>query len=76
MLACVGYLCYVKQEHKMAEESVCTSHFLVLADELIDIILSNKFIDHIDLCRFAQICVRCKEIANYSELWKKKALNR
>ncbi|XP_067032659.1 F-box only protein 21-like isoform X1 [Acropora muricata] len=49
---------------------------LVLADELIDMVLSYSFIDHRDLCRCAKVCKRLNVIATGNELWKKKALSR
>ena len=50
--------------------------FLLLADELIDMVLSYSFIDHKDLCRCAQVCRRFSVIATGDELWKRKALAR
>ncbi|KAK3739307.1 hypothetical protein QZH41_017885, partial [Actinostola sp. cb2023] len=65
-----------KSPKKMADDkSECVS-FIVLADELIDIILSYRFLDHKDLCHFAQVCVRFREVAYYTEIWKKKAAYR
>jgi len=72
MLLPAGFLCFVKS--KMAAGiSDCVSPLLGLADEIIDLILSYSLLDYGDLCHFAQTCVRFREIANYSELWKKKA---
>ena len=52
------------------------SSLLLLADELIDMVLSFSIIDHKDLCRCSQVCRRLNVIATGNELWKKKALSR
>lgn len=49
---------------------------LLLADELIDMVLSYSTIDHKDLCHCSQVCRRLNIIATGNELWKKKALSR
>lgn len=49
---------------------------LLLADELIDMVLSYSTIDYKDLCHCAQVCRRLNIIATGNELWKKKALSR
>ncbi|XP_078362557.1 F-box only protein 21-like [Oculina patagonica] len=49
---------------------------LLLADELIDMVLSYSIIDHKDLCHCSQVCRRLNIIATGNELWKKKALSR
>ncbi|KAK2574066.1 F-box only protein 21 [Acropora cervicornis] len=59
-----------------ASEKTLDITLLVLADELIDIVLSYSFIDHRDLCRCAKVCKRLNVIATGNELWKKKALSR
>ena len=58
------------------EEKDSDSKLLLLADELIDMVLSYPFIDHKDLCRCAQVCRRLNIIATGNELWKKKSLSR
>ena len=52
------------------------SSLLLLADELIDMVLSYSIIDHKDLCHCSQVCRRLHIIATGNELWKKKALLR
>ena len=52
------------------------SSLLLLADELIDMVLSCPLIDHKDLCCCAQVCTRLNTIATGNELWKRKALSR
>lgn len=59
-----------------ASEKTLEITLLVLADELIDMVLSYSFIDHRDLCRCAKVCKRLNVIATGNELWKKKALSR
>ena len=58
------------------EKEQVESSLLLLADELIDMILSYSFIDNKDLCRCAQVCRRLNVIATGNELWKKKARSR
>ena len=53
-----------------------SSLLLLLADELIDMVLSYSTIDHKDLCHCSQVCRRLHVIATGNELWKKKALLR
>lgn len=62
------------EDEKPNEES--ESSLLLLADELIDMMLSYSFIDHKDLCSCAQVCRRLYIIATGNELWKKKALSK
>ena len=62
------------EDEKPREESEST--LLLLADELIDMVLSYSFIDHKDLCRCSQVCRRLYIIATGNELWKKKAMLR
>lgn len=56
--------------------SASESSLLLLADELIDMVLSYSIIDHEDLCHCSQVCRRLNIIAAGNELWKKKALSR
>lgn len=71
-----GSYCYFNMENEEACEKESDSSLLLLADELIDMVLSYSFIDHKDLCRCAQVCRRLNIIATGNELWKKKALLR
>ena len=63
-----------RSDDGIGSKSECS--LLLLADELIDMVLSYSIIDHKDLWHCSQVCRRLNIIATGNELWKKKALSR